>query len=71
MAAVSYWEKNRQELDIGDVSVDGDAASLLSHGILWALWIGWCRDGCDWKTYNPPVNAIIQVASSINERRRT
>jgi hypothetical protein len=67
LAAASYWEKNRHQLDAGTVSVDGKISSLISPGLVWALWIGFTPSEVDWKTYNPPINAIISVAESFNK----
>ncbi len=67
LAAASYWEKNREHFDTGDVSVNGEVKSLLSPGLIWAFWMGWCRDECDWRTYNPPVSGFIAVAKSYNK----
>jgi hypothetical protein len=69
-AAAAYWERNGEQLNVGSVSVDDETNSLLSSGLVLALWIGWCRENCDWKSYNPPVGAVIGLAEYINTRQR-
>jgi hypothetical protein len=67
LAAVSYWAKNMEQFDTCTVAVIGEEESLVRGSLIWAFWIGWCREDCDWKTFNPPVDAIIEIAEGYNE----
>jgi hypothetical protein len=69
LAAASYWEKNKEAFNIGSISVAGDVSLIRGHFIS-ELWIRWCRDDCDWKTYNPPVSEIILACNAIDKQMR-
>lgn len=69
LAAASYWERNKEAFDVGNISVVGETSLIRGHFIS-QLWIRWCRADCDWKTYNPPVSEIIAACDEIQKQMR-
>lgn|ERR1035437_2112854 len=67
LAAGSYWERNKDRLNVGNISVVSEGSSLVRGHLISVLWIGWCRDDSDWKTYDPPVEAIIATCEAISK----
>lgn len=65
LAAASYWQNNMESLNAGNLAVVGDKKSLVRGRLIVVMWLCWCKEDNDWKTYNPPVDAIIDVAEGL------
>jgi hypothetical protein len=71
LAAASYWDKNKDAFDVGSISVVGVESSLIRGHFITELRMRWCRDDCDWRTYNPSVSEIILACDAIHKQMQS
>jgi len=68
-AAAAYWERHRDALDQGKLSVVGRNRALVSSAVVFALWACWCRPDCDPLRYDPPIDAFVTVCQGLARRQ--
>jgi len=64
-----WFEENRDFLNVGNVSVSSESASLVSPGLISAIWLCWCTKGRDLKGYNPSVESMTTLAAHMNNAK--